>query len=114
MVSDWISCTEASELMNVSSRTVRNYIAMRLISSKRYVGKFLVSRAEVMALARIEDPLAKARSLVEVAKTYATSAKFPPGKFNELLQALEKPEKSEKREPKRSAATQADIDSILG
>ena len=115
---DWINTPEAAKLMGCSTRTILNYISMKILKSRRYLHRYQVSRAEVVAMAQYEDPLQKAISLVQLAKTYATQAKFPPGKFNELINSLtlepERTETEEKPARKQSKASPADIDSLMG
>lgn len=115
---DWISTTEAGRIMGVSARTVRNYIGMRILKSRRYPGRLQVLRSEATAFASYEDPLEKARSLIELAKSYAMAAKFPPGRFNDLIDAMaagrEKPATRATRAPKSKPTPEDDLDSILG
>lgn len=115
--SDWISTEEAGKVLGVSARTVRNYIALKILQYRRTLGVYRVLRSECAAMAPYSDPIQKARSLVALAKTYAAVAKFPPGRFNELLAALDGKDlepASEKRETKRGSKADRDIDSILG
>jgi hypothetical protein len=114
---DWISTTEAAEIMGVSARTVRNYVALKIMEHRRTMGVYKVLRSEATAMAHYSNPLDKAASLVALAKTYAAAAKFPPGRFNELLSALNNGKSGELRESaeaKRSRTAAQDIDSILG
>lgn len=116
--SDWINTPEAAKLMGCSPRTILNYISLKILKCRRYLHRYQVSRSEVVAMAKYEDPLQKAISLVQLAKTYATQAKFPPGKFNELINALtlepERTETSEKAARKQPKGSTLDIDSLMG
>lgn len=115
---DWINTPEAAELMGCSTRTVLNYISLKILKCRRYLHRYQVSRSEVVAMAQYADPLQKAISLVQLAKVYAIGAKFPPGKFNELINALtvepERTESGEKPAKNRPKGSVSDIDSVMG
>lgn len=115
---DWVNTPEAAELMGCSTRTILNYISLKILKSRRYLRRYQVSRAEVVAMAQYEDPLQKAISLVQLAKTYAIQVKFPPGKFNELINALtlepERTETGEKPARKHAKGSSEDIDLLMG